>query len=278
MIIKVADPSGFCFGVSRAVELAEEHLKHDNLVSLGKIIHNQDEISRLESLGMKTAEGMEGLTDRVVLVRSHGESRETMKLIEEEHTLINATCPFVTKLQRIVEHATDTGKQVIILGSKNHPEIQGVIGWAKSDKVHTANNMEELKALNISNEDTVVCAQTTLQESFWNEAEEYLKGLGNPFEFRNTICSATKDRQRAAAALAKEVDLMIIIGGKESSNTKKLFQICESINKNTVLIENRDDLIMKNLQNYGIVGISAGASTPQWVIQDIVDALKKLEE
>lgn len=275
MKIIIAEPSGFCFGVSRAVELAEEHLKNNNLVSLGKIIHNDDEIKRLESLGMKTAEQLEEIESEVVLVRSHGESRSTLEKLGECREIVNATCPFVTKLQRIVEETTELGCQVIILGSSEHPEIRGVMGWAKSDEVYAANSMEELKTLTLADKKTVVCAQTTLNEVFWAEATEYLTSLRDDIDFRNTICSATKDRQRAAAEVSKEVDLMIVIGGRHSSNTRKLFEICKKHNNNTILIENSRELMMKKMQNCGIIGISAGASTPQWVIQEVVDALNQ---
>lgn len=276
MKIIIADPSGFCFGVSRAIDLAEQvSAKHSITQTLGKIIHNSDEVNRLSGKGILCRNALEEIvTTQPLIIRSHGETRQVYAELERLGVdVVDATCPFVSKLHKYVDQYSKT-HQIILLGNKDHPEIIGAVGWSHTPCL-VVKDMEELIHLPLTQRPTMMLAQTTLTEDFFSEALHFLQENLTDFTAINTICSATKNRQRAAIELAKKVDAMIVLGGRESSNTKKLVELCKKYNKNTFSFENNSEINVNELQNYGIIGVSAGASTPQWVIDSVVENLRR---
>lgn len=275
MKIIIADPSGFCFGVSRAIELAEQAAReHGAVQTLGKIIHNSDEVGRLEQQGVHYRLDASELDESPVIIRSHGETKRVVEGLKQTlPVVIDATCPFVHKLHHEVEKYS-ADHRVILLGNKDHPEIIGAVGWSRQD-VSVVSDLSELMALDLNDEPTVLLAQTTLREDFFAEAEAYLKSRVSQLVVENTICSATKNRQQAAVELAKQVDAMIVLGGKESSNTKKLVELCQMYNSETFSFENSTEINVEEFKKYDIIGISAGASTPRWIIDSVVETLER---
>lgn len=272
MIIKKSDPMGFCFGVSRAIDIAEKLSQEGNIYCYGPLIHNEDEVERLTQRGVTTVDVLQKDMNLPILIRSHGVGKDVYAFLDENQlTYEDATCPFVKRIHDHVKKFLKEGKAIAILGSKNHPEIQGIISWGQG-KIHVLGHMEEVRNFPCPDE-LVLLAQTTLKKSFFDEAQDYLR-TKTQLQAINTICSATKRRQEAAEALAKEVELMLVIGGKNSSNTKKLYEICKNVNKNTLHIENIDEMKVQDLGKYDIIGISAGASTPRWVIDEIMEHLQ----
>ncbi|WP_459128838.1 4-hydroxy-3-methylbut-2-enyl diphosphate reductase [Guggenheimella bovis] len=273
MNIIIADPSGFCFGVKRAIELTEKNLTlRGSLQSLGKIIHNEDEIKRLQSIGLETIPTTDEAKD-CVLIRSHGESKETFKRLKEKGVeIVDATCPFVSKLQKLIEKYSKE-RRIFLFGNSVHPEVEGAIGWSEST-VTVFKDLEELKEMSIEDAPSLLVSQTTMRVDSFNEVTTYLETKISDLLTVNTICHATMDRQAAAQELAKKVDCMLIIGGKNSSNTKKLKELCKLYNKNTLLFENSSEIQVQELRKYDTIGISAGASTPQWIIDDVVKKLQ----
>ncbi|NLY72339.1 MAG: bifunctional 4-hydroxy-3-methylbut-2-enyl diphosphate reductase/30S ribosomal protein S1, partial [Tissierellia bacterium] len=271
MIIKMSDPMGFCFGVSRAINMAEDLSENGQIYSLGPLIHNVDEIKRLETKGVVTVDGLEENMDLPVLIRSHGASKEVYEFLNENGiAYYDATCPFVKRIHELVKKYLSLGKDIAILGDGNHPEVQGIISWG--ERISVLKDMEAVEAFN-PGEELVLLAQTTLNKEFYDKALENLSKRTR-LNAINTICSATKLRQEAAKELAGQVDMMIVVGGKASSNTKKLYEICKSVNKNTIHVENIREIIMHDFQKYAIIGISAGASTPDWIVNEIVEYLQ----
>lgn len=272
MIIKKSNPMGFCFGVSRAISMAEKLSKNSPIYCYGSLIHNEDEIERLAKRGITTINQLDKEMDLPILIRSHGVGKDVYDFLDKHQLEYqDSTCPFVKKIHEHVKSFLSQEKEIAILGDKTHPEIQGIISWGEG-KIHVLADMEAVRNLECPKE-LVLLAQTTLKKEFFDEAVEYLEGK-TQLQAINTICSATKRRQEAARELAKEVDLMIIIGGKKSSNTNKLYEICKKVNKNTLYIENLAEIRMQDIKKYGIIGISAGASTPEWVINNIMEHLQ----
>ncbi|NLY36150.1 MAG: 4-hydroxy-3-methylbut-2-enyl diphosphate reductase [Tissierellia bacterium] len=272
MIIKKSDPMGFCFGVSRAIDIAEKLSNEGEIYCYGSLIHNVDEVERLAKRGVTTVDTLEKNMNLPILIRSHGVGKDVYAFLEENKlTYEDATCPFVKRIHEHVKKFLREGKDIAILGDKNHPEIQGIVSWGEG-KIHVLADMQAVKNFH-SGPELILLAQTTLKKTFFDEAVEYLS-VKTKLQGINTICSATKRRQEAAENLAKEVELMLIVGGKKSSNTKKLYEICKNVNKNTFHIENIAELQVQDIGKYDIIGISAGASTPQWVIDKIVEYLQ----
>ncbi|MCH4888850.1 4-hydroxy-3-methylbut-2-enyl diphosphate reductase [Acidaminobacter sp. JC074] len=276
MKIIIADKAGFCFGVKRAVDMAINYTEsHDSLISLGQLIHNDQVTNRLEKNGLVKVDNLEGLKDKTVLIRSHGVGKDIYEKSEAQNLeMLDATCPFVKKVHRIVHDYHDKGYKIIIVGNKDHPEIIGINGWCKNEALIVSDE-NELPVLDKG--PYCLVAQTTLKLSVWNGLVDKVKSFDVEAEFFNTICSATAERQRAAMALAPKVDLMIVIGGYHSSNTRKLYEICSTLCEETLHVEKKSDLVMTNLDKYVMIGITAGASTPDWVIEEIVDHLKAMQ-
>ena len=280
MNIKISEKAGFCFGVKRAMGLAWRELcdEHDKQTyALGPLIHNKQAVEKYEERGLITVDDIEEIpSDVKMIIRSHGVSKSIYDKADEKGLdVVDTTCPFVKKIHDIVKENYDNGKKIILIGDKNHPEVIGINGWCKNTAI-TIKTIEEAEALELNNDESYCAvAQTTMNLEVYRKIVEILKTKADDIEFNNTICSSTKARQEAARELASEMDCMIVIGGKHSSNTQKLVGICKEVCP-TFAIETRDDLDVEEIKKYENVGITAGASTPDWIIDDIIKFLKSL--
>ena len=279
MSIVVADTAGFCFGVNRAVNMVNKLLAAGKKVyTLGPIIHNKQMVDELASQGVEIAEKPEDVTNGATLViRSHGvplDVIDRINLLKLDYA--NATCPFVSKIHKIVNEASKKGKRVLIAGDGNHPEVEGIRGNCISES-YVFKNLDELKKLVKSNNfdnnmDTIIVAQTTFSVEEWQNCLNFLKKVCTNATIFDTICNATSDRQKEAEKLSKSSDLMIVIGGRHSSNTVKLKDICEK-NCKTFLIETADELPLNALKEASCIGVTAGASTPAIIIKEVLKTM-----
>ena len=279
MNIIVADTAGFCFGVNRAVNIVNKLLAAGKKVyTLGPIIHNKQMVDELASQGVEIAEKPEDVINGATLViRSHGVPSDVMdriNLLKIDYA--NATCPFVSKIHKIVNEASKKGKRVLIAGDGNHPEVEGIRGNCISES-YVFKNLDELKKLVKSNNfdnnmDTIIVAQTTFSVEEWQNCLNFLKKVCTNATIFDTICNATSDRQKEAEKLSKSSDLMIVIGGRHSSNTVKLKDICEK-NCKTFLIETADELPLNALKEASCIGVTAGASTPAIIIKEVLKTM-----
>jgi len=275
MLIKKAKSYGFCFGVKRAVEIAENS---KNAVTLGPLIHNPLEIERLsKNYNVKYVDSIDKIDENIkrVIVRTHGIPKEKYnELLKKNIEIIDATCPFVKKPQEIVEEMSKLGYDIVIFGDKNHPEIQGVKSYCVHNRVFVVLDEDELKDIHFR-EKIATVAQTTRKINDYLKIVEYL--IKNHKEVRvfNTICNATFENQDAVRELSREADIMIIVGGKNSSNTKQLFNIAKE-NCEAYLVESEDELDKEWFKNKKLCGISAGASTPEWLVEKIISKIKDL--
>jgi len=275
MKIEKARSYGFCFGVKRAVEIAENS---KNAVTLGPLIHNPLEIERLaKNFNVKYIDSIEDIDENIkrVIVRTHGIPKEKLiKLKEKNIEIIDATCPFVKKPQEIVEEMSKQGYDIVIFGDKNHPEIQGVMSYSTHNRVYVVLTPEELKNIKLK-EHIATVAQTTRKISDYLKITNYL--IKNYKEVRvfNTICNATFENQDAVKELAKKADIMIIIGGKNSSNTKQLYNIAKEFCE-AYLVESEEELKKEWFKGKAHCGISAGASTPEWLVEKIISRIKEM--
>ena len=278
MKTEIADKAGFCFGVARAVKIARRAAEgKDKTVTYGMLIHNRDVTEELKNLGVGTVESVDEIKSDVdVIIRAHGISAdEEAEINKRGAKIIDATCPFVKKIHTIAAAAAANGAEVIIVGDPNHPEVRGIDGRCLG-RGHIINSIEEAEQIksDILSNDVVIVAQTTLRKDFFKKIEKILKKHFTNAKIFDTICSATDERQKAAAELASRADCMIVIGAAESSNTKKLYELCSEHCKNTVAVENDKEL--KKYIKQGkfpafkkLVGITAGASTPDSVIKEV---------
>lgn len=275
MKIELAKSYGFCYGVKRAIDIAQ---KHPNSVTFGPLIHNKDEINRLkEQHNVGLVENLEDARKYdTVIIRTHGITKDRLKTLKKEgKKIINATCPYVTTPQQIVEKMSKKGYTIVIFGDKNHPEIQGVASYSyDQDRTHIVLSKEDLIGLPLGTKVAIV-AQTTRKPEIYQEIVASLTVRVAELRVFNTICNATFENQEAAAQLAQKADVMIVIGGKNSSNTKQLHSICKNFLKDSYHIENEDELQKQWFNNKKLCGIAAGASTPDWIIDNII---KKIEE
>ena len=273
--IKVAKTAGFCFGVKRAVEKVYEQVElgKENIFTYGPIIHNEEVVADLESKGVRvlaSKEELEMLREGTVVIRSHGVPKEIYQLIEAKGLeCVDATCPFVKKIHRIVEKESDHGRHIIIIGNDKHPEVEGIKGWCHGP-VTVISDEEEAENLAVLPEEKLcIVSQTTFNYNKFQELVEILEKKRYDRIVLNTICSATEERQLEARQIACEADTMIVIGGRHSSNTQKLYEICRKECKNTYYIQTLVDLDTRPLQCIGCVGITAGASTPNNIIEEV---------
>ena len=276
MEVRLAKTAGFCFGVKRAVDTVYQQVKecqNERIYTYGPIIHNEEVVKDLRSKGVEvieTEDELRRLTSGVVIIRSHGVAKKVYDILEKRGVkCVDATCPFVKKIHRIVEKESAEGKYIIIIGDEKHPEVQGIMGWANG-KVSVIKTEEEAKDY-FAPENAEICivAQTTFNYNKFKYLVEIISKKSYNISVLNTICSATKERQTEAESIAKEVDAMIVIGDKHSSNTQKLFEICHSACANTYYIQTLDDLDLNQLQSVQTVGITAGASTPNNIIEEV---------
>lgn len=270
MKIIVAQDSGFCFGVKRAVDLAEKTSENKQLIyTYGDIIHNRQVVDDLLSKGIKSVDDIEGLNGETIVIRSHGTSKSLFDKAEEiGANIVDGTCPYVKKIHNIVFDHSKQGFKIIIVGDEKHPEVVGIKGWCQGD-VYIINSEDEINSLPFIKKACIV-AQTTIKYELWDMVLNKLESQIDELVVFNTICSATKNRQKAAVDLAGKVDIMLIIGGKHSSNTRKLYELCISQCNKSYHIETEDELNDINFDGCETVGIVAGASTPNWIIKAII--------
>ena len=275
MEVIVAKTAGFCFGVKRAVEQVYEQIeKADRPVyTFGPIIHNEQVVEDLAQKGVRvidTEEELEAVRDAIVIIRSHGVGKHIYDLLERNGvTVVDATCPFVKKIHRIVQEQQAAGRRVIIVGNPEHPEVQGIRGWGNEGTlvVETADQIENLP---VSTKDKLcIVAQTTFNYNKFQDLVEKFEKKGYDILVLNTICNATQERQVEARRIASEVDAMIVIGGRNSSNTQKLYEICQKECKNTYYIQTLGDFNPECVNSVRSVGITAGASTPNQIIEEV---------
>lgn len=269
----LAKTAGFCFGVKRAVDTVYEQAEKGNVYTYGPIIHNEEVVKDLEEKGVRILADEQALKDLeagTVVIRSHGVERSIYELIKEKGLeLVDATCPFVKKIHNIVDTDSAKGKQIIIIGDKNHPEVMGIVGWCNQAPI-VLESEEEAENLSFSGDKEIsLVSQTTFNHKKFNKVVEIFKEKGYNISVYNTICNATEERQREAASIAKQVDAMIVIGGKNSSNTQKLFDISKKECANTYYIQTLVDLDLAAFESVGRVGITAGASTPNQIIKEV---------
>lgn len=277
MKIILAPNAGFCFGVRRAVDSVYENLDyHLPLYTLGPIIHNPSVVAELSEKGVRVAETIDDVLDGRVVIRSHGVGPnvyDQIKAMGVEY--IDATCPYVKRIHRLVEEYHSNGYDIVIIGESNHPEVIGIKGWC-NDRAYVVNHREDVDRLP-KIEKACVVAQTTTRREKWDEILAELMNKVEHLEEFNTICYATTQRQKEAESIAKTADAMLVIGGKNSSNTKKIFNICKSYCEKTFAIETVDDIDLNVFDPQDVVGITAGASTPDWIIKEVIEKMNVLE-
>ncbi|HIW20459.1 MAG TPA: 4-hydroxy-3-methylbut-2-enyl diphosphate reductase [Candidatus Dorea intestinavium] len=270
-----AKSAGFCFGVEKAVSTVydqiEQH-KDEKIYTYGPIIHNLEVQNDLGKKGVeiiKDLESLKKIKEGIVIIRSHGVGEEVYKVLEENKVkYVDATCPFVKRIHKIVKKASDEGDQIVIIGNPEHPEVIGIKNWCEGSIIL----QKEEEVLNFKVEPSkkiTLVAQTTFNHNKFKEFVEIIRKKGYNIDVCNTICSATKDRQEEARKIASEVDAMIVIGDKHSSNTQKLYEICKSECKATYYIQTFNDFDKSQLRSVGTVGITAGASTPNKIIEEV---------
>jgi 4-hydroxy-3-methylbut-2-enyl diphosphate reductase len=278
MQVLLAEEYGFCFGVERAVEMVEGALSEGATVrTLGPLIHNTQEIHRLEGEGVRTINAPAEVTEgETAVIRAHGVTPEVQRELESRaERVIDATCPFVTKVQKLAERAAREGRDVVVVGSPDHPEMIGVKGYAP-DRAYVVRDAGEVASLPPLHAPLVV-SQTTLKLSTFLEAAEAVRAKSDSEpQVVNTICSATRDRQDAARALAGHVDAFYVIGGKHSSNSLKLLSVCKEQCEKSFLIETPEEINAEDLRGAQRVGVTAGASTPNWLIDQVVSRLREI--
>lgn len=275
MQVKVAESAGFCFGVQRAVDTVYEQVEKGvrPIYTYGPIIHNEVVVQDLADKGVRVVNSREelaGLTEGTVIIRSHGVGKDIYEQIQRQGlTCVDATCPFVKKIHRTVEKESAAGKQIVIIGNDRHPEVEGIKGWCRSQAVVLESAKQADKYKPEATIPLCIVSQTTFNYKKFKDLVEILLEKGYDSVVVNTICNATEERQTEARQIAGEVDAMIVIGGSHSSNTQKLFEICKNECANTYYIQTINDLNMEVLPSTGLIGITAGASTPKKIIEEV---------
>lgn len=283
----LAKTAGFCFGVKRAVDTVYSEIEKkepSKVYTYGPIIHNEEVVADLEAKGVKALTGEElsdtctckGMPSRIV-IRSHGVGRDTYdKLVGMGFDIVDATCPFVKKIHKIVDEESRKGHRIIIVGDKTHPEVQGIMGWCSNGAV-VINSLDDASKVVISkDEKAVLVAQTTFNSNKFKDLVEFFRKKDYNVCVYNTICNATQERQAEAGKLASSVDTMIVIGGMKSSNTQKLYEISKKECQNTYYIQTLVDLDLTVIKSAKRVGITAGASTPNYIIKEVYDSMSEL--
>ena len=277
MQVELAKSAGFCFGVQRAVDTVYKQIEENSaekIYTYGPIIHNEEVIKDMEKKGVEvipSEEELKQIKSGIVIIRSHGVPKRICDLLDENRVrYVDATCPFVKKIHRIVEEKSRDGYHIVIIGNREHPEVMGIEGWAQGP-VTIIQTEEEARAFELDLEKEKVCvvAQTTFNYNKFKDLVEIISEKRYDIIVLNTICNATKERQEEAYDIAKRVDAMIVIGDKRSSNTQKLFEICSNACADTYYIQTLGDLNMNQLRSVETVGITAGASTPNKIIEEV---------
>ena len=274
MEVVLAKSSGFCFGVKRAVDRVYEQLaENKKIYTYGPIVHNDDVVADLEEKGVKvlnTKEELTELTEGSVVIRAHGVPKEIYEIMEQKNIeCIDATCPFVKRIHKIVEKESAEGRRIIVIGNAKHPEVEGIRGWCKTPATVIESREEALQFNGSKDDKYCVVSQTTFNYKKFQELVEIIRKKGYDIIVANTICSATEERQKEASELAAKADVMIVIGGTHSSNTRKLYELCKSECENTYYIQTLADLQLELPNSVELVGITAGASTPNKIIEEV---------
>lgn len=283
--ILLAKTAGYCFGVRRAVntaiELAEKHRGKCRIYTLGPLIHNQHVIDELESKGvtpLKDETQLDEVGNGILVIRSHGVSRHVIELLQERGIrYVDATCPFVDRIHKIVCEEEAENRRIVVVGNPEHPEVKGICGWCSgpvsvipdSDTAHGFTDFE--------GEPISVVAQTTFRANKFTEIVDILRKKGYDIHVLNTICSATQERQQEAEEIASKVDVMLVIGDVHSSNTQKLFEICNTCCTNTYYVQVPDDLDLNRVRSVKTIGITAGASTPNNIIEEVQNHVRRTD-
>ena len=274
MEVVLAKSSGFCFGVKRAVDRVYEQLaENKKIYTYGPIVHNDDVVADLEEKGVKvlnTKEELTELTEGSVVIRAHGVPKEIYEIMEQKNIeCIDATCPFVKRIHKIVEKESAEGRRIIVIGNAKHPEVEGIRGWCKTPATVIESREEALQFNGSKDDKYCVVSQTTFNYKKFQELVEIFQKKGYDIIVANTICSATEERQKEASELAAKADVMIVIVGTHSSNTRKLYELCKSECENTYYIQTLADLQLELPNSVELVGITAGASTPNKIIEEV---------
>lgn len=276
-----AEHAGFCFGVQRAVDTVYERIENRGedappIYTFGPIIHNEEVVRDLQKRGVRV---IDSLTDAeeipeaergTVIIRSHGVERSVCESLKEMgFEVVDATCPFVKRIHNIVEKESVAGKSIVIVGNAGHPEVEGIKGWSES-ATYVVESVEEAENLPLlPGEELCIVSQTTFNYKKFQDVVEIFKERGYNGSVVNTVCNATEVRQAEARELAARVDVMIVIGGTHSSNTRKLYEICRKECEMTYYIQTLDDLHLRLPESFRLVGITAGASTPNNIIEEV---------
>ena len=275
MNVILAKNAGFCFGVKRAVDTVYEQLGADQpIYTFGPIIHNEEVVRDLKEREVTVINDIEELEQKppgTVVIRAHGVEKGVCEEIKRRgFSIIDATCPFVLKIHRLVERYSGEGCQIVIVGNEDHPEVKGIRSWSDAACTQVIASREDALAFTADRGKKVcIVSQTTFNYNKFQELVEIIRKKGYDIIVLNTICNATEERQTEALAVAKQVDAMIVIGGRNSSNTQKLFEICKKECKNTYYIQTVKDLDLAKLGSVDNVGITAGASTPNKIIEEV---------
>ena len=274
MEVKLAKSAGFCFGVKRAVDKVYEQIETGKKIyTYGPIIHNEEVVKDLASKGVcviENEEELRNLKEGTVIIRSHGVAKDIYRIIEENGLEYeDATCPFVKRIHSIVEKESAEGKQIIIIGNEGHPEVEGIRGWASTPAI-VVESHEQAEEITIESDKKVcIVSQTTFNYRKFQELVEIFTKKGYDISIANTICNATEVRQKEAREIADEADVMIVIGGAHSSNSRKLYEICAKECESTHFIQTLEDLHLDLPKSVELVGITAGASTPNKIIEEV---------
>lgn len=280
MEVKIAKNAGYCFGVKRAMKMAWHELENSEnkeVYSLGPLIHNKQAVDRYKEKGLVEMDSLEEIpSSSKLIIRSHGVSENIYTESQSKNMeVVDTTCPFVKKIHEIVKEFSSKGYKIIVVGNSTHPEIVGINGWCNNEAI-IINSEEEIDNISFNPEDKYcVVSQTTANLGKFDNIVEKLHDKINNLTVKNTICLATKERQVSAYDLAKEVDCMVVIGGRHSSNTQKLVKICSDIVP-TFSVETKEELDKEAFKNYNIAGVTAGASTPEWIIEEVIEFLKEI--
>ena len=286
MEVKVAKTAGFCFGVQRAVDKVYELIGScpDRLFTLGPIIHNEEVVNDLEKKGVRVAseDDLRTLPEgSTVVIRSHGVGKEVYDHLEEcGLSYVDVTCPFVLKIHRIVEKESRAGAHIVIIGDPDHPEVVGICGWCMGPYTVIRTEQDALEFVFPADKNICIVSQTTFNYNKFKDLVEILSKkrydntVLNILNILNTICNATEERQKEAKSIAGEVDTMLVVGGRHSSNTQKLFEICKKECENTYYIQTPVDLDSDMFQCSSYVGITAGASTPKKIIEEVQEHVR----
>ena len=276
MEVVTAKSAGFCFGVKKAMETVYQQIetnKNKPIYTFGPLIHNEEVVKDLKSKGVEVVDSIEelkALKDGIVIIRSHGVSKDIYKIMEENGIeCVDATCPFVKRIHKIVDKESEQGKKIIIIGNDGHPEVEGIKGWSNSPAVVIEKEEEALEFSCKLDEKICIVSQTTFNYNKFKELVEIFEKKGYDISVVNTICNATEERQTEAKQIAAKADVMIVIGGTHSSNTRKLYEICKNECENTHFIQTLDDLNLELPKSVRLVGITAGASTPNYIIEEV---------